>query len=179
MSEALLNLLKTEPLRKIAPSVWYPGYMPGLSDLLVMRMPPALHHQSLTGLNREMRVLFVENETDRKWALRCLDRPVDVQGQAVNFRVGIDKINMRPSTLPRSDQAGVLLYVPPEPDWPHFVLTVLSKNAPDAGLARQRYGWDAFPDEASAQDHMVKMAAFSTKQGFAPEIRMPDPKQRS
>lgn len=37
-----LKRMATLPLRDSMPSVWYPGYLPGMPDLLVFRFPPEM-----------------------------------------------------------------------------------------------------------------------------------------
>lgn len=42
MSSNMLEWIRRTPLSEVVPGVWYPGYLDGLPDLYVGRLPPAL-----------------------------------------------------------------------------------------------------------------------------------------
>lgn len=148
--------LASLPLRESMPSVWYPGYLPRMPDLLVFKFLPEMRRSGHEGLNATYKVIFVETVGDRRAVEDALDKPVTVQGRAIDFRPTIDRTNARRSSLPSGD-SGLLLHVPPEEGWPYFVVSVLPWNKSGMGFARDRYGWDAFGTEDEALGHMTRL----------------------
>lgn len=150
--------LTSTPLRQAMSSVWYPGFIPNVPDLLVFRLPNEIRrNEAGRPLNNAYKIIFVETPGDRRVVEESLDTPLTLRGNVVDFRVTIDRPNARRSSFPAQRDTRVLLYVPPEEGWPHFVLTMLARNTPGEGMARDRYGWDAFSTEGGAQDHMTWM----------------------
>ena len=139
-------------LGELAEHVWYPGYMSGLPDMLVLGVPEGLDEDG------PFRAVFVETEQDRREVLDALGKPLRMVGGRVHFAETIDRPMVRRSTLPPGDMR-VCLYEPPEPDWPYVVVTVLNRNTPGLGMARERYGWDWFPNEEAAHRHLAGMMA--------------------
>lgn len=107
-------------------------------------------------MNATYKVIFVETVGDRRAVEDALDKPVAVWESGVDFRPTIDRTNARKSSLPPGD-GGLLLHVPPEEGWPCFVVSVLPWNKSGMGLARDRYGWDAFGSEDEALAHMTEL----------------------
>lgn len=141
------------PLGQLAEHVWYPGFEPGLPDLMVLRMREGLRTEG-----NAYRTVFVETEGDRRAVLEALGMPLRMAGGAVHFAATIDRPMVRRSTLPPGDMR-VCLYEPPASDWPYVVVTVLNRNTPGLGMARERYGWDWFATEEAAHRHLAGMMA--------------------
>lgn len=152
-----IERLRHTPLREFVPHVWYPGYMPGLPDLLLLRLPPELQHpgegQPITLAHK---ICIVEDEGNRRVVEDSLAKPIPFEAGVINWRLSLDRVMARRSSRPRGDMA-VLMYAPPEEGWPWLIVTALPFNAPGEGFARERYAWEAFADEAGAQAHMLKL----------------------
>lgn len=174
MPDDVLELLTTTPLRQIAPSVVYPGFLPDLPDLYVLRLPPVLWRAGAgSALNDRYKVVFVECDAERRDVECGLDMPLRLSKGMLDFRLTIDRVMARPSGRPRGEGC-CSLYVPPVPGWPCLVVCRLHANIPDAGMARQRYGYDAFDDEEAALDHMARMAATYFPPGMKLDVRVPN-----
>jgi hypothetical protein len=175
MSSNMLEWIRVTPLSEVAPGVWYPGYMVGLPDLYVSRLPPALTPRNNgSAVNKAHWVTFVENDFDRRLVEQSLHLPLTVTaGGVIDFRPTIDRVNAKPSTSPRSDMA-VLLYMPPAPGRPWFVIMKIPSNTRGHDLCRLRYGSDGFATEREALDHMARLAALTSAPGCLPPIISPD-----
>lgn len=154
----VIEILATTPFRELAPSAWYPGFLPGLPDLLVLSLPRPLRNRGGSPVNAAHKLLFVENEEERRMVEDALDKPIPVRGNVVDFRNSIDRAHARPSAMRVSRDAGILHYAPPVPGFPWWVVTAMPFNMPGMGLARDRYGYAGFATDQEAQDHIADLA---------------------
>jgi hypothetical protein len=175
MSSNMLEWIRRTPLNEVVPGVWYPGYMDGLPDLYVGRLPPALTPRNNdSAVNNAHRITFVENDVDRRLVEQSLRLPLTVTATgAIDFRPTIDRVNMKPSTMPRCEVT-CALYVPPIGGWPCFLVVKVSFNVRGQELCRLRYGTDGFATQDEAQGRMARMAALTLAFGLEAPMIAPD-----
>lgn len=141
------------------PITCYPGFLPGLPDLVVGRWPPEIPR---TGPDR-WKAWFVETPSEREALDTALARPVPRASGALNFRDGPDAATSSTSV----GDIFIALYLPPEAGWP-WLTVVSTPGNPDG--ARQRYTWDADMTESAALDRVARLRAMAPS---AP-VRIPD-----
>ncbi|NKQ73425.1 hypothetical protein C3Y89_24290 [Rhizobium sp. UPM1132] len=164
------------PIKDWLPTVWYPGYLEGMPDLLVGKLPDEFQR---TATDR-WKIWIVENQNERKALLDALDKPAPMRGNAVDFMSGPDAAV---SKVDRSRHYGKMmggLYPAPGdagPGWPWITMirfpsvAIAGPMAPELG--RGVYAIDVDLDERAATTRTARMFALA---GDAMEIRFPDRK---
>ncbi|MGQ3672048.1 hypothetical protein ACT6QG_06595 [Xanthobacter sp. TB0136] len=141
------------PLASWLPTVWYPGFLRGMPDLLVGRWPDVFRRPAG---NESYKVWFVCSPRERQALLDALSRPVPTKGGALDFRAGPDAAVT--GAVDIDDFVG--LYASPGAEWPW--ITVTSTTLPagsSAGLARGRFAWDSDETEAGTLDRIARLQA--------------------
>lgn len=162
--EALAHIAAT-PLREVAPPHWYRSVVPGLPDVLALRLPPCIQEArgvNYSPLQRALKVAIAETEGDARFLEHMLDRPLPVDGNVIRFKRSVDKTNQRPSVLPPSKDVRLIHYGPSEEGWPHLAVFMVPCRTPDPMLLRERYGWGAYSsmEEVFARHrHVARVAA--------------------
>jgi hypothetical protein len=137
----------TDPITTWMKTAIYVAYMPGLPDIIVGRMPA-----DLAGTHRSpWKTWICETSKEKNKVLSLLAKPCPITNGALDFIRGPDGALSRPAsgmTFGGRNSVSVALYEPPESGWPWIILTSVPCKVP--GLARGRYGWDAFSTEAEA-----------------------------
>lgn len=164
------------PIKNWLPTVWYPGYLKNMPDLLVGKLPDEFQR---TETDR-WKIWIVENNKERKALLTALDKPVPMRGDAVDFRSGPDA---PVSKVDRSRSYGRMmtgLYPPPVDAgacWPWITMvrfpSVAMAGPMSAELARGVYAFDVDMSEEAALARTALMFAMA---GNSAEIRLPDGK---
>ncbi|KAB0679680.1 hypothetical protein [Aureimonas leprariae] len=161
----------TQPLSAWMPTLWYPGYMDGMPDLLIGRLPASFE--------QPFKLFYVETPGERAALLAALEKPIRMTDGVINFRDGPDRTCSRRSRLRVSDLT-VYLYPPSEPGWPFFLVTaypdtVVREVGPQE-FGRERYTIEHFSTEEEATAFMVQMGVMAGLRGS--EIGFVDPTQR-
>ena len=162
--EEVLAHIAITPLRELAPPHWYRSVVPGLPDILALRVSRSMHDArsgNSFSLKWTLKVVVSETEGDARFLEHMLDRPLPFDGNVVSFNRSVDKTNQRPSVLPSSNNFLLLHYGPSEEGWPHLAVFMLPCRSPDPMLLRGRYGWGAYAtmEEVFARHHRVAHGA--------------------
>lgn len=162
------------PIKEWLPTSWYGGFLDGLPDLCVGRLPAAF---GCAGTD-EWKVWIVETPAERAALTDALSRPVPICGGVVDFASGPDAAV---SKIDRNKHYGApvaALYVPMEPGWPWITLFRLPSVAAAGPLApelgRGVYSYEVDSTEAAACERLAFMQTMTLMAGVRPEIVIPN-----
>jgi hypothetical protein len=128
----------------------YPGYMPDLPDVLLLRRPPALRTSELLAGKYAIQICETPQElfAVQKWAKEPA-HVITVGGRrTVDLRGPLGP----PGASPMAWIAG---YAPPEHGWPWLVVARVPE--PQPGFARGIYATDVFSIEADWLAHIQRL----------------------
>lgn len=147
----------------------YPGYMPGLPDVVLLRRPATLRSGSL--LDGQYAVQVCETPEELLLVKEWARQPAAVRDLG-NGRQGID---LRGPLGQARDEPTVWLagYMPPRPGWPWLAVSRLPR--PTSGYARGHYGIDSFTAETKWMDHLSRLR----RRAPGCPVRVPDQRTRS
>ena len=153
--------LVTRPLRDLAPPQWYKPLYSGLAHLLVLQLPRILvdaRRGGGTSLNREFKVVVVENEAEVREAEQLMDRPLTATAGGVTFMDNIDIIAGRRTQVSLHNPM-VLHYHTEASGWPHYVVSAMPDHMLGfPGLVRGRYGYEPLSTQKEAMRSMQRFA---------------------
>lgn len=135
-------------------SIVYPGYLPDLPDLVVMRRPPWARTREL--LLGAYALQICETPAELLAVQDWLQRPCPLR----ELPDGRKALDLRGPLGPagRGGAAWTAGYVPPEGGWPWLVVVRLPFPDPTlGGLARELYATDAFQSETDWLKHLQKL----------------------
>ena len=137
------------PISEWLPTVWYGGYLDGLPDLCVGRLPAAF------GRSSPWKIWIVERPEERTALLRSLALPVPPAASgAVDLRAGPDAAVNRPG----SGDPFLALYVPTEDGWPWITLGRFdSEVGRKIGLNRGVYSTETDDTERAAVERLARL----------------------
>ncbi|GAA2884322.1 hypothetical protein GGQ99_005129 [Aminobacter niigataensis] len=172
----MLHSWLQNPIQEWLPARWYGGFLDGLPDLYVGKLPAAFGRNGI----HQWKVWIVENQVERLALMDALSKPVPMRGQIVDFASGPDAAVSKVDMKRHYGLAAMALYMPTEDSvgWPWITLIRLPSVA-DAGplsreLARGVYSYEIDLSEAAAQDRVARMQITVMKAGSIPEIVTPD-----
>lgn len=151
----------SKPLSSWMPTIVYPGYIPGLPDLVVGRWPSAFERSV------PIKVWIVCTSQEMLDLLSAVNKPVPMRGDALDFSSGPDAIVSSPVKCDNF----CALYVPPALGWPWITLTSLDMPKSVArGFVRNRFAWDVDDTEADAMRRITHLGTLSPNMS---DIRFP------
>lgn len=145
------------PVQDWLPTQLYPGFRPGLPDIVLGRLPASL--AKLAGHPFKSWILENLKEAERLQARLAEPLPLRPDG-SLDFIAGPDSAVYKKGRGASPVDVVVAIYSPPEPGWPYIALTSLP--AYDVNLERGCYAWEAFDDQQGAIEHLK---VFSTLSG--------------
>lgn len=162
------------PMNAWLPTTWYGGFLQGLPDLCVGKLPAAFEQ---TGLG-DWKVWIVETAAERAALTDALSKPVPLRAGAVDFASGPDATVCGIDTLRNYEQPMVALYMPPDPGWPWITLfrlpSVAAAGAFSSELGRGIYSYEVDSTEKAAIERVAHMQAMTITAGLTAEIVTPD-----
>jgi len=140
------------PIRSWLPTVIYPGFQPGLPDLIVGTLPPEL--AAATG--RQHKIWIVETVHEMRALDAALARSIPIGlGGALDFKSGPDAACSKTS----SGESFAALYLPPETGQPYIALYAWPDAiARDVRAQRNRYTYDIFRTKDAALDALARVS---------------------
>ena len=138
------------PVADWLPTVTYPGYRPGFPDIVLGRLPLSI--QKITG--QVYKSFIIENPKEATLLSARLAEPIPIGPKGeLDFVRGPDSaVRKAGKGASIAKDILVMLYSPPEKDWPYLV--VISMPVHDPNLERGCYAWEAFDTEEGAMAHM-------------------------
>jgi hypothetical protein len=136
------ELLTSKPIRETLPYTWYkiPGAPKFAPELLVIRIP-----EKFVGDDSFM-VIPTENDTERQWLERALDRPAEILPTLFGpiIQLPTHELFVKKSMLRELRETKFLVYDRPNPDWPWIFVIIMPRR--DGMLineqsVRGRYLW--------------------------------------
>jgi hypothetical protein len=139
------------PIRSWLSTVIYPGFQPGLPDLIVGTLPREL----AAALGRQHKIWIVETVHEMRALDAALARPIPIGlGGALDFKSGPDAACSKTS----SGESFAALYLPPETGQPYIALYAWPNAiARDVRAQRNRYTYDTFGAEDAALDALARI----------------------
>lgn len=136
----------TSPVRDWLPTAWVAGYIDGLPDLCIGRLPPEISRP-----DGRWKIWIVERPAERAALLAAPARPIPLSGGGLDFRSGPD------AAVAAQGRGGavVALYPPAAEGWPWVTLVRLPRAAP--GYARGVYATDTDETEAGASQRISRL----------------------
>ena len=158
----MLSFDLTAPMKDWLPTALYPGFRPGMPDIVLARLPQEL--ADLAGAPFKSWIL--ENEKEAALLEARLSEPLPVRPDgSLDFIAGPDSaVRKKGKGAHRTDPV-VGIYSPVENGWPLIVLVSLPVQNPE--LERGCYAWEAFETDAEAVAH-AKMVIEAT--GVSPTL---------
>ncbi|MCE6959580.1 hypothetical protein LAZ40_10985 [Cereibacter sphaeroides] len=140
------------PVRDWLPTVTYPGFRPGLPDIVLGRLPASI--AAIAG--QPYKSWIVESPREAKHLRARLAEPLPLRrAGALDFVAGPDSAVRRAGNGASRTDVIVALYSPPEAGWPFLLLTSLPMR--NESLERGCYAWEVFEEEAAALAHAEAM----------------------
>jgi len=156
----------TDPVRDWLPVETYPGYRPGLPDVVLARLPGWLAGMA----GQDFKSWILENHKEKALLEARLGEilPITENG-SLDFIRGPDSAVRKPGKGASNTDIVAALYSPPRDGWPYLLLFSWPFVNPDA--ERGRYTWEVFAESQEAFDFASEMCK---KIGLPIEIGTPD-----
>lgn len=147
------------PIRDWLPTALYPGFRPGLPDILLGRLPPEIAEMA----GHPFKSWIIENGKEADLLRKRLAEPLPVTPEGhLDFISGPDSAVRKKGRGAHPTEPLVAIYSSPGPGWPLLVLTSLPVHAEE--MERGRYAWEACATDREAVEHA---------QGLLSAIAMP------
>lgn len=165
----------SEPVSKWLPLQKYRGYLPGLPDLYVGRLPEYIVGPRVY----PWKIWFIETPEEADALEKSLDKPILMRRRFLDFKSGPDATCSRPNLQKDYGPFTIALYAPDEADtgWPWITVTRFPtvKMAGDMAheLGRGVYGYDIDMDEITAIKRVEEMQRAAAAAGALISICTP------
>lgn len=170
------NIWIRQPIQEWLPVKWYAGFLPGLPDLCVGRMPAVL---GLSG-PQAWKVWYVETPEKNRALREALAKPIPLRDGGLDFERGPDATTSKVNRNKDYGEPVVALYAPNADDkgWPWFTVFRLS-SVKAAGphaceLGRGVYSYEIDMSEQDAMQRIAQMGSLTAAAGVISEIVYPD-----
>ncbi|MEP3668993.1 MAG: hypothetical protein ABJN42_19895 [Roseibium sp.] len=140
------------PMNNWLPTLLYPGFRPGMPDIVLGKLPDELAVMS----GKTYKSWILENPKESELLKARLAEPLPIRPDGrLDFIAGPDSaVRKKGQGMSRTDSV-IAIYSPPEEGWPLIVMASVPFEHPE--LERSKYAWETFDTDEAAVAHAQEL----------------------